>query len=193
MRVFVGAVRTGLVFVIVFDFGPAPIALARPFDGRPARDSILAQAPPPAAPKVLTWRPFRSRAGRFSASFPGTVKSVTQAVNNINNYLVIVENYKKSTFAVSYFDLPSNMQLSLDTSISSYAAGRKGRVASQQRLVLDEFPGREARITLPSGAIARIRVYQVGQRHYQLILEGPRDFVDGAEANQFFDSFKLIV
>jgi hypothetical protein len=42
-------------------------------------------------------------------------------------------------------------------------------------------------------AIARLRIYQVGQRHYQLILEGPKDFVDSDEANQFFDSFKLIM
>ena len=70
--------------------------------------------------------------------------------------------------------------------------GPEGTRAEPAAAGARRVPRQGRRISLPSGAIARLRIYQVGQRHYQLILEGPGDFVDSAEANQFFDSFKLI-
>ena len=40
--------------------------------------------------------------------------------------------------------------------------------------------------------VYRTRLYQVGDRYYQIILTAPRDMATSKEADKFFGSFKVM-
>jgi len=150
---------------------------------------LLAVAAPGLADDI---KPFTSEKGRFAIAFPGKPKEHKQTVVGIENIAFAVELKNGPMYLVSYFDLPVNVSLSPDTSVKAYAGGRKGKLLSQKRLVLDEeYPGREGLVELPDGKQSRIRVYIVKQRYYQVVMDGSRDAVASRAADAFFDSFKL--
>ena len=137
---------------------------------------------------------FTSEAGKFAMKMPGTPKEHRQTVNGILNIAYILETGDGKTYAASFFELPPKLILTPDVSINAYAKGRKGTVISTKKVALeDEFPGRDAVIQLPGNdKYARLRIYVIQKRHFQLGIDGPKDFVSSAHADAFLDSFRRI-
>jgi hypothetical protein len=69
-----------------------------------------------------------------------------------------------------------------------------GRLLSEQRLILDEFPGMvcEFQYELQDDKVGRQRLYLANDTLYAVIARGDRDFVTSDEADKFFASFKLL-
>jgi hypothetical protein len=133
------------------------------------------------------WKPFSNAAGKFTATFPGAPKETVQKINGISNYVYAVES-GSAVFAVSYFDLPPNVALTLDTSVSAYAKGVSGTVVTDKKFTInDEYPARDVTISTPKGT-HHMLIFFVKNRQYQVIASGPITEKDG---QKFLDSFKL--
>jgi uncharacterized protein YgiM (DUF1202 family) len=139
---------------------------------------------------TFVWQQLTPPGGRFSISFPGPAKSVKQTVNGIESPSYVYE-ISKATYLVSYFDLPADKTLSFDTAIGAFTAARQGAVQSQRDLVVDQYPGREVTMKLPTGNLSRLRLITVGRRWYQMIVETAPASIDGDDANKFIGSFKI--
>lgn len=80
--------------------------------------------------------------------------------------------------------------MTFEAGIQAFATARKGAVESEKRISLqDEFPGRDVLIKLPGGEYSRMQLYVVGGRHYQLVIEGSKEFVTSQVADEYFASF----
>jgi tetratricopeptide (TPR) repeat protein len=96
----------------------------------------------------------------------------------------------QGNFLVAYVDIPAGFMLTFDAAIQAYARERKGAVEGEKQLALrGEFPGRDVMIKLPGGDYSRLQLYVVGGRHYQLIIEGTKEFVTSKLADEYFASF----
>lgn len=105
----------------------------------------------------------------------------------------------EALYAVAYSDFPGkfpenpgDIDRMLAQVASGFAQGAKGRLVSQQNIRLGNFPGREIRLQLDRGLIARGRLFVVNTRLYQVVV------VTGQERNLtksidgFFKSFRLL-
>jgi hypothetical protein len=166
---------------------PTPTPMPLPTPGPNPNPS-----PSPSPTKPLEFSTFKSDTGRFSVDMPGTPKALKQTINMIDNYAFAIELPQGRAFLVSYFDLPPNLQLTLDTSLKAYAGGRRGTILSQKKVTLnDEFPGVEAQVQLPDGKISRLRLFMVKQRQYQVVVDGSPEFVRSKDADRFLNSFRV--
>ena len=140
------------------------------------------------------WRQYRFEEAGFSAAFPEKPASHKQTVNNgaakIDNFAWSHEGVDM-TFMVSYFDLPRNMVLGLDKATAAYAGGRGGKITSQKEITLGHMAGREAHVSISGDKVSRLRIFIVGPRWIQVIVEGSADNVDGERATAFLDSYRL--
>ena len=68
--------------------------------------------------------------------------------------------------------------------------GIKGKLLSKKALKLSAYPGQtfDAEVT---GGIYRSRMYLTEKSLIQVIVVGPKEFVDGPEAKKFLDSLKI--
>lgn len=130
--------------------------------------------------------------GGFSIDMPVEPKLNKQVVNGITNYVYMTEKPDGTIYSVSYFDLPPNLSIPADKAISSYAAGRKAQVLSQNRVVIDgEYPGQEAVVQLAGGTKqSRIRVFAIRKRQFQVLVDGSAEAVKSPVAEKFFSSFR---
>jgi hypothetical protein len=89
----------------------------------------------------------------------------------------------------------------LDRARDGMIANVGGRLRTEEKVLLSGFPGRDLAIELPhrmpgvlppQRAIMRSRIYLVKQRTYVLVVSGRRDRVASKQADDFFESFKLI-
>jgi hypothetical protein len=135
---------------------------------------------------------FAPAKGKFSIVLPGEPKEHKQTTNGIDNYAYIVDLGDKGVFAVSYFDIPAKVGLTLDTAVAAFVKARKGKVISTKKMTLnDEYPGREVLIELPGNKFSRLGVYIVRERYFQIGVEGTREIVESKTADAVFSSFKL--
>jgi hypothetical protein len=74
----------------------------------------------------------------------------------------------------------------------STASGKKGKVIFDKELMLGDHMGREVQVETPEGAVYRVRMYLVGDRLYQVLVQGARAAALGKEADRYLDSFKLV-
>jgi hypothetical protein len=160
-----------------------------------------------ANPSVLIaqslWKPFSSKEGGFTVLMPGQPTQENRRVNTEVGPIPVqafsVVRRGEALYAVAYSDFPENIsQNSRDVDrllaqvASGFAQGAKGRLVSQQNIRLGDFPGREIRLQLNRGVIARGRLFVVNKRLYQVIV------VTGQERNLtksiegFFKSFRLL-
>jgi len=80
----------------------------------------------------------------------------------------------------------------LDAGRKSFVGPGKGKMLSEQKVALGPHSGREYLIQLPDGkGEHRRRVYVVKSRVYQVSVAGRPGVVNSAEAEQFFESFKV--
>jgi tetratricopeptide (TPR) repeat protein len=142
---------------------------------------------------IKGWREFQAPDGSFTIAFPEQPKAnkrrISSPVGNIENHY-FTHTQVDVTYLASYFDLPSDGLISLDTAMSNYTRARNGRVTNQKNISASGNPGREATMTVPDGSASRIRIVQAGQRQFQIVIDGPLEQVTSAQATAYLDSFR---
>jgi hypothetical protein len=144
-----------------------------------------------------------SKEGKFTVLLPKNpetqTSNVTSAVGEIQ--LVIVSaTLGDSWYAAAYADYPAEALKNadsaklLDGARDGAVANVNGKLIKEDKITLGKakHPGRELLIQAPDGKIyARMRMYLVGNRLYQVIVAGTETDVKAKTANSVFDSFAL--
>ncbi len=152
------------------------------------------------------WQEFTSTAGGYSIVMPGKPIEQKQAVDttggSVDLYSASIDNQSGSYIAM-YADYPANAvgqsdpQKLLDGSRDGAVANSGGTLVSEQKLLLNNNPGREIQVSVPAqnGQAAVLivdRYFLVGQRLYQTMAIIPNSQQVSADARKFLDSFKLL-
>lgn len=150
-------------------------------------------------PKV-EYQQFASSAGKYKVLFPGPVKTeTTQVKTPVDTRTLTLDSVSLPggvLFVVTFIDVPEDAAKApagprLDK-IRDANKGTDGQVLSEKNLEIgpDKLPGRDVVIQKPGTAL-RNRVIISGQRLYQVMLQGSREFVTSQTADRFFDSFEV--
>jgi hypothetical protein len=156
---------------------------------------LVARAADPKVEYLL----FASSAGRYKVLFPGPVKSDTTEINTAGGALKLtldsVKLSDKIVFMVTYVDLPDDVAKAapgprLDK-VRDGNKGTDGKVLTDQDLTVgaDKNPGRDVLIAKPTISL-RNRIVIAGNRLYQIMLQGPHEFVTSRDADRFIESFE---
>jgi hypothetical protein len=156
--------------------------------------------PAAAQPPKPEYKPFASAAGRYKVLFPGPVKTDTREVKTDYGTLTInldtVELPGDVMFVVTHLEYPDAApKLEPAKRLDKVRDGNKGtdgKVLTEKELTVgpDKHPAREVVIEKPN-AVIRNRIVVAGSRLYQVMIQGPKDYVTGADADRFFDSFEV--
>jgi hypothetical protein len=146
------------------------------------------------------FKPYASTAGRYKAQFPGAVKTETVDVQAGKDELVLtidsVELRAGTTFLVTFIDatdeatkLPAAMRLD---KVRDGNKGADGKVLEDKELTVgvEKYPARDILIEKPSGCV-RNRAVLAGKRLYQVMIQGTKEVVTSASADQFLASFEV--
>jgi hypothetical protein len=150
----------------------------------------------------LKWKEFTSPEGRFSVRMPGTPTDQAQKINSpvgtIELHVFVVEQ-SGAQYLVAYNDYPEAMVRSgdpekvLDGARNGVVANVRGKLVSEVKITLQQFPGREVRVMIPDGAqIMQTRLYFVKNRLYQVGVVTPEADASSKDNLKFLDSFKLL-
>jgi len=101
---------------------------------------------------------------------------------------------------VSYSDYPQNVltndpRAALDAFRNSVITSTDGKLLSERSISLNGYRGRELEIEIADDsdtAIARLRIYLVGNRLYYIYTLAPEDRASSPSVEKFLDSFKLV-
>ena len=153
-----------------------------------------------AQPAVLEFRAFASAAVRYKAIFPGAVKTETSEVKTpagprpLTFDSVTLANDVR--FMVTYVDPPDDVAKlpagpRLDK-VRDASKGSDGKVVLDKEIVVgaEKHPGRDVLIEKPLYAV-RNRVVIAGPRVYQVLVQGPKEFVTGRDADRFLEAFEV--
>ena len=146
--------------------------------------------------KPLTWKTYHPTGTKAEIQFPGDVKEVA---GKDNTHLTLETLRGRATYMLMYSPLPVKNNLEpevvkpiLANVASLSAGGVNGKVISQRDTNLGKYPGRTFDLDVPKLGIYRARIFLTRTTMYQVVVLGPKDFVDGADAARFFESFKLL-
>jgi len=149
------------------------------------------------------WRDTKSAEGRFSAKFPGTPQQATKpmrtALGNLQPRLFLLEAPGQPFYAVAYVDYPKDRIAGkkpdelLDGARDSAVANIGGKLASEQKITLAGFPGRELRVEKIRGDMILVcRLYLADERLYQALVVMPRAKESPELVQPFLDGFVLV-
>jgi hypothetical protein len=152
------------------------------------------------APK-LEFKEFTSEAGKFTASFPGTVAEKTNEIpveggNKLKLFLFTVEVNKNLAYMVTYVDYPDSVKTTEPQKVLQGV--RDGNKGTDGKMVKDdtikygkkEIPGRD--LLIDKGTYHyRAKIILAGTRLYQVVIVGSKDDVAAKDADLFFESLKL--
>lgn len=152
-----------------------------------------------AAEPAIEYKLFASSDGRYKALFPGPVKTETSDVKtpNGNRKLTFdsVQVAEGLIFMVTYVDVPDDVAKSppgprLDK-IRDGNKGAEGKVLLDKEVSVgvEKLPGRDIVIEKSNSAI-RNRAVIAGNRLYQVMIQGQKDFVVSKVADRFIESFE---
>ena len=154
-----------------------------------------------AADPMPEYKPFASSAGRYKVLFPGGVKTETSDVKTANGTtlkltLDSVQLDDDTLYVVTHVDAPDDVAKQpagprLDK-VRDANKGTDGKVLAEKELTLgdDKHPGREVLIQKPN-LVIRNRIVIAGNRLYQVMIQGSKEFVTSRDADRFFDSFEV--
>ncbi len=186
---------------------PPPLPVASPPPVPPA--PIVEQPKQPVQVKPLQvvkqppsdWKEYRPPDGRFAISLPGLPIESKRIIKIRNKDLQarearLSDSSTRALYSVVFVDFPGitfkgDAKASLDAARDSAVVTARGELLREVPLRLDGHPGREILIR---GKLLqfRVRIYQVGQRMYQFTIAAARDLTSCAEADRFFQSFRLL-
>jgi hypothetical protein len=153
-----------------------------------------------AAQPALEFQAFASAAGRYKIIFPGAVKTESSEVKTPAGPRTLtfdsVTLANDVRFMVTYVDPPDDVAKlpagpRLDK-VRDASKGDDGKVVTDKEIVVgaEKHPGRDVLIEKPLYAV-RNRVVIAGPRVYQVLVQGPKEFVTGRDADRFLDAFEV--
>jgi hypothetical protein len=153
-----------------------------------------------AADPALEYKAYATADGRFKILFPGPVKTETTDVKAASGTLKLtldsVEVADGILFVVSYIDAPDEVAKQpagprLDK-VRDGNKGADGKILTEKsiELGLEKLPGRDLLIEKPNLFI-RNRAVIAGNRLYQVMVQGSKEFVTSKEVDRFFDAFEV--
>lgn len=148
-------------------------------------------------PAFTNANPIKSTQGRFEANYPVKPKKFTRNIGG-TEFTGYASESANGTCSVSYADLPipggepaEKLQERLDAARQTAIADAKGTFTGTKEITLgDRRPGQEFAATIDDKHL-RGRVYLIGNRLYQVTVQGDEAFAGSKEAAAFLSSFKL--
>jgi len=149
----------------------------------------------PGEDKETKWQKAGPKGGKISAEFPG--KPTEDESESLTKFELNLPNGKGS-FLLLIGMLPFKLDLDNKEIVTKHLnAGRdggvkavKGKLVSEKDVKLGKYPGRM--IVVESGANRfQVRFYVTETKLIQVIVAGPKEFVEGADAKKFLDSLKI--
>jgi hypothetical protein len=152
---------------------------------------------------LSSWKTFTSDEGSFSVSFPGSpqqdVQNVNTAVGAIAMYTFMVEK-SDSAYMVAYSDYPPSLvnetppDVILSGARDGAVANVQGRLLNEVFISLQGHMGREITVeTAGAEAFARVRIYLVGNRMYQIMaLTSTEDASKDEDITNYLNSFFVL-
>ena len=145
------------------------------------------------------WKEFQIPAGRFKVLMPGVPKTsrrtIRTDIGNVASTRYTVTDAANVTYDVLFNDYPkagvakANPQKLLDSARDGLMYQTKGRMTSDRRITLANFPGRDLEILGSDGTHFRARLVWAETRLYQVMAVTPGQ--PRPDANVFFDSFHI--
>jgi hypothetical protein len=148
----------------------------------------------------LDYKPYASAEGRYKTLFPGAVKTETKDVDAGGKTLKLtldsVEVADGVFFLVTYIDAPDDVaKLPANMRLDKLRDGNKG---DDGKLLLDKpielgvekLPGRDLLIEKKDFHL-RNRAVIAGNRVYQVMVQGSKEYVTSKEVDRFFESFEV--
>jgi hypothetical protein len=148
---------------------------------------------------------FKSALGRFSVMTPAELKETTQTVETPGGNLklhIFVGQEGRTGYFVSYNDHPPELvkraspENMLDGARDGAVGNIQGNLASESKITLEGYPGREIVIDGTAedgrGLTIRGRLFLVKNRLYQVMAVTPRGQANTKEIDDFLQSFKLL-
>lgn len=149
------------------------------------------------------WKTFESKEGDFRVLFPGKPMRQTQEIpvpgGKTKLHLFLVSPQDDRVYMVSYNDYPEAVvkaqetKTLLDNVVKGNVESLKGKVLSQKEITLGQkkHPGRAVLIENNEGAQYKAKVFLVGNRLYQVVALGPKEFIEQKETGKYLDSFDV--
>ena len=148
----------------------------------------------------IEYKLFASTDGRYKGLAAGPVKTETTDVKTPGGTrkltLDSVELPGGIIFMVTYVDVPDDVAKAdpgprLDR-VRDANKGAEGKLISEKSTTIGEekWPTREVVIEKPTGFV-RNRIVAAGPRLYQVMIQGPKEFVESKDADRFFDAFEV--
>ena len=152
------------------------------------------------------WQEYQSQTGRYSILMPGKPKEQTQSVDSAVGALdmhIASFDDRSGAYLVVYVDYPADLIRSgqandiLDGTAQGAVANVNGQLARQQDFPLGTVPGREVEFDAPAQGTqpathVKARYFLANNRLYQVMVVAQQSQGALADAQKFFDSFKLV-
>lgn len=145
------------------------------------------------------WVEISPNLGNCKVMFPGTPKE--QQDKTGGTQLVLEAQGGKAAFFIQVNPFPQEVAIAnaeiakkiMDGGRDGLLRGLKGsKVLSERGFSFDnKYPARDLDADSPSLGIYRTRFIITPTHFYQIVVGGPRDFVDSADAKKFMESFKI--
>jgi hypothetical protein len=138
-----------------------------------------------------------SEAGKFEIEFPG---KPTERDSPAGKQYMLQKTGPTALYLATASPLPGKVDLTddkavkliFDNAVSSTQKGLGGKVVSEKDVkVADKYPARDVELEAPTIGIFRARLVLTGQGFIQVVIAGPKEFVDGADAKRFRESLKV--
>jgi hypothetical protein len=146
---------------------------------------------------TVEFREFMPPDKSCKVSMPDLTENKTSDIGGVKNTYYLAE-HKNGVFMLSYADIaPANedaaaLQKRLDDARSGVIKKLDLKVTKEAALVLaGRHPGKELQGNLPDKSLARIRLFIVDGRLYQMWVVGNPTWADSAEATRFLKSLEL--
>ena len=138
---------------------------------------------------------FRDEAGKFAAVFPAEPtldKREGASASGPHVHHTWEVDVDDRHFSVTYTEYRTPPVKNYDKNVMGLLAATKGKLVHQGRIEQDGVDGREVVTLLPDNAVMRQRLFQVGNRLYQVVYAGPFGSEARADVEAFMTSFQLL-
>ncbi|MBE9033122.1 hypothetical protein IQ266_25625 [filamentous cyanobacterium LEGE 11480] len=145
-------------------------------------------------PTKSIWKVFKSDAGGFSLLMPG--QPIESQSDGVTSYSV-TRAKEAVTYTVSFIDFPVNPTQEKNgiteafTGIKDGIVEEGGKISQEQTVAIKGFPGKELRVSMPDGALTRVRSYIVGKRLYLVMASTNNEKNLKRSLQGFLDSFRV--
>lgn len=153
--------------------------------------NALVKDPRPNAPAA----PLPSTATTADVEFPGKPKESSASGKS---QLVLEAMGGKAAYLLMVNVMPVKIDITnkaaikkiLDGGRDGGVKGLKGKLVSEKDITMGKYPGRTFDIQTATG-LYRSRVYLTEGKMFQVVVFGPKEFSDGADAKKFLESLKI--